>query len=146
MRPTSSSLTFEFGSFGTSLYRLSRGIDEHPVNATHIRKPLSVEDTFAQDLPMLEIPALYAELLKRLERAREHQRLLPKALFLKLRFHDFVTTTVQTPATAGLELAVFYRLRAQRGNAGSVRCGCWGWGSSLKTRRCRSSCIKYNLT
>lgn len=110
-------LEFEFGSFGSSLYRLCRGIDERPVNASRIRKSLSVEDTFAQDLPtleacLLEIPTLYAELLKRLERAREHQHLLPKALFLKLRFHDFVTTTVQTPAT-GLERMVYYRLCAQ---------------------------------
>lgn len=110
-------LEFEFGSFGTSLYRLCRGIDERPVNTSRVRKSLSVEDTFAQDLPtleacLLEIPALYTELLKRLERAREHQRLLPKALFVKLRFHDFVTTTVQIPAI-GLERKLYYQLCAQ---------------------------------
>lgn len=110
-------LEFEFGSFGANLYRLCRGIDERPVNISRIRKSLSVEDTFAQDLPTLEtclqkIPNLYSELLKRLERAREHQRLLPKALFIKLRFHDFVTTTVQTPAI-GLERNLYYQLCTQ---------------------------------
>lgn len=110
-------LEFEFGSFGSSLYYLCRGIDERPVNASRIRKSLSVEDTFAQDLPTLDaclqaIPALYAELLKRLERAREQQRLLPKALFLKLRFHDFVTTTVQTAAT-GPERGIYAQLCVQ---------------------------------
>lgn len=118
-----SELEFEFGSFGASLYRLCRGIDERPVDTSRIRKSLSVEDTFVQDLPtleacLLEIPALYAELLKRLERAREHQRLLPKALFVKLRFHDFVTTTVQMPA-AGLERQAYYKLCAQAWERGA---------------------------
>ncbi len=115
-------LEFEFGSFGTSLYRLCRGIDEHPVNASRVRKSLSVEDTFAEDLPtleacLLEIPDLYTELLKRLERTRTQQRLLPKALFIKLRFHDFVTTTVQTPAT-GLDRKTYYQLCAQAWSRG----------------------------
>jgi DNA polymerase-4 len=110
-------LEFEFGSFGASLYRLCRGIDDRPVDASYIRKSLSVEDTFAQDLPTLdaclqEIPILYAELLKRLERAREQQRLLPKALFVKLRFHDFVTTTVQITANM-LDCGVYTQLCGQ---------------------------------
>ena len=94
-----------FGSFGKSLYQYSRGIDKRPVKNFWIRKSLSVEDTFAEDLPDLnaclsEISAIYKELLVRLERAQKKQRLNPKALFVKLRFSDFETTTIQMSGVA----------------------------------------------
>jgi len=94
------SLQTHFGRFGESLYQYSRGIDHRPVKNYWIRKSLSVEDTFTQDLPDLdaclqEIPKIYNELIIRLERAQKKQRLNPKALFLKLRFNDFETTTIQ---------------------------------------------------
>lgn len=93
-----------FGSFGDSLYKYSQGIDYRQVQTHWVRKSLSVEDTFAQDLPELDaclkvIPVLYQELLQRLARAEQKQRLIPKALFLKLRFDDFETTTIQIPGT-----------------------------------------------
>ncbi len=89
-----------FGRFGEQLYLYSQGIDHRPVSNTHIRKSLSVEDTFSEDLPSLEacllkIPGLYKELTRRLERARKQQRLIPKTLFVKMRFNDFAATTVQ---------------------------------------------------
>ncbi|MEB8430862.1 DNA polymerase IV [Cocleimonas sp. KMM 6892] len=89
-----------FGSFGEQLYKYSQGIDTRPVQTHWVRKSLSVEDTFAQDLPdlescLLELTKIYAELLVRLERAQKKQRLIPKALFVKLRFDDFETTTIQ---------------------------------------------------
>lgn len=97
-------LSQAFGSFGERLYELSRGIDERPVKTSGIRKSLSVEDTFAEDLPSLEacllqVAPLFESLKKRLAIAKQRQRLTPKTLFIKMRFHDFVTTTVQTPAT-----------------------------------------------
>lgn len=94
-----------FGSFGERLYKYSQGIDNRPVQTHWVRKSLSVEDTFAEDLPDLasclcEIDTLYLELLKRLERARQKQRLDAKALVVKLRFNDFETTTVQMLGSA----------------------------------------------
>ena len=67
-----------FGSFGDRLYKYSRGIDNRPVETDWIRKSLSVEDTFAKDLPnlescLLEIDQIYQELLVRLERAKQKQ-------------------------------------------------------------------------
>ena len=93
-------LQYYFGSFGETLYLYSQGIDSRPVQNHWIRKSLSVEDTFAKDLPDLdaclqELPAIYKELLIRLDRARKKQRLITKALFVKLRFDDFETTTIQ---------------------------------------------------
>ena len=93
-----------FGSFGESLYKYSQGIDNRPVETDWIRKSLSVEDTFAQDLPNLEsclqeIDQIYEELLKRLRRAKQKQRLFAKSLVVKLRFDDFETTTIQMAGT-----------------------------------------------
>ena len=93
-----------FGSFGESLYKYSQGIDNRPVQTDWIRKSLSVEDTFAKDLPnlescLLEIDQIYEELLKRLSRAKQNQRLVAKSLVVKLRFDDFETTTIQMAGT-----------------------------------------------
>jgi len=93
-----------FGSFADALYNYSLGIDHRPIQNHWIRKSLSVEDTFAKDLPDLdacleEIPVIYKELLIRLDRARKKQRLNPKALIVKLRFDDFETTTIQMHGT-----------------------------------------------
>ena len=95
-----SGLQQHFGSFGNQLYQYSQGIDHRPVQTNWIRKSLSVEDTFSQDLPdletcLLELATIYEELLRRLKRAKKKQRLIPKALFVKLRFDDFETTTIQ---------------------------------------------------
>ncbi len=99
-----SKLQNHFGSFAESLYRYSQGIDNRPVQNHWIRKSLSVEDTFQTDLPnleacLLELPNLYKELLRRLERASKKQKLIPKALVVKLRFNDFETTTIQISGT-----------------------------------------------
>lgn len=99
-----------FGSFGETLYQYSLGIDHRPVSNHWVRKSLSVEDTFSKDLPDLdaclgEVPRIYQELLKRLERAKKKQRLNPKSLVVKLRFDDFETTTIQMPGVNPDELA-----------------------------------------
>lgn len=93
-----------FGKFGDQLYHLSRGIDNRPVNTNSIRKSLSVEDTFIQDkkdLPacLEEVDKLYKSLLPRLEKSQSKRELPIKALYIKLRFNNFKTTTAQTLAT-----------------------------------------------
>ena len=112
-----------FGSFGKRLYELSRGIDNRPVKTHHIRKSLSVEDTFAKDLPDLasclqKIPKLTKELAQRLQHAKRKQKLSPKTLFIKMRFHDFSTTTLQMTGTQPCVSAYHYLCEEiwQRGN------------------------------
>ena len=91
-------LTEHFGSFGERLFELSRGIDNRPVSTDRIRKSVSVENTFDTDLPdlgssleaMLE---LLPKLELRLKRLDNHYSI--KKQFVKLKFHDFVTTTVE---------------------------------------------------
>ncbi|RVU84270.1 DNA polymerase IV [Leucothrix sargassi] len=103
-RFTKEALCERFGVFGTRLYELARGIDERPVVTHRVPKSLSVEETYATDLPSLEsclaeIPVLYASFLERLARTQKRLNLRPRTLFVKLRFDDFETTTIQMAGT-----------------------------------------------
>ena len=91
-------LTEHFGSFGERLFELSRGIDNRPVSTDRIRKSVSVENTFDTDLPDLDssleaMLGLLPKLELRLQRLDNHYSI--KKQFVKLKFHDFVTTTVE---------------------------------------------------
>ena len=91
-------LVAQFGSFGTGLYRLCRGIDEREVSTDRTRKSLSVENTYVTDLPSLEaclerLPELHEQLLQRLRRVEDEYRISKK--YMKIKFEDFVTTTVE---------------------------------------------------
>ncbi|MBL4659708.1 MAG: DNA polymerase IV [Alcanivoracaceae bacterium] len=97
-------LHHHFGKFGDQLYGLSRGIDNRPVSINSIRKSISVEDTFVHDRVNLsaclaEVERLYDCLLPRLEASQKKQALPIKALYIKLRFNNFKTTTAQTIAS-----------------------------------------------
>lgn len=97
-----------FGVFGTRLYELARGIDERPVSTNRTPKSLSVEETYSEDLPdlarcLLEIPVLFEEFTRRLARTQKRMNLRPRTLFVKLRFDDFETTTIQMAGTIPTE-------------------------------------------
>ncbi len=86
------------GSFGEYLYRLAQGKDDRPVQSRDDRKSLSVEHTYAEDLPDLDsclrqIPALEDRLRQRLQRSqRDH---VIKKAFVKIKFADFTSTTME---------------------------------------------------
>lgn len=87
-----------FGQLGVRLYELSRGIDAREVSAARRRKSLSVEHTFAKDLPQLthclnHLPELLQELTTRLRRL-ENDYLVVK-IFVKMKFSDFTSTTAE---------------------------------------------------
>ena len=93
----------QFGKFGESLYGYARGIDERPVKTKRIRKSLSVEHTFAQNLrcekELLDtLPDLFAELQRRYENIQQKPPGPIKTVFIKLKYHDFRVTTHQMPA------------------------------------------------
>jgi DNA polymerase-4 len=88
-----------FGSRAGSLYELCRGIDNRPVIMDRIRKSLSVESTFGQDLQTLEnclepIAELYERLMKRYEKIKPLYQI--KKPFVKIKFDDFTITTVES--------------------------------------------------
>lgn len=91
-------LAAHFGVMGQRLYELARGIDERPVNPERIRKSISVEETYMQDLPGLEtclaaLPELITRLETRISRAGASSDI--HALFAKVKFNDFQQTTVE---------------------------------------------------
>ncbi|MCE0483744.1 MAG: DNA polymerase IV [Methylacidiphilales bacterium] len=84
------------GKWGQELYHLCRGRDDRPVEPNRIRKSLSNECTFADNLTTLEqcrqeLDQLVIDLEQEL-RAKASDRLIHKA-FVKVKFADFCRTT-----------------------------------------------------
>ncbi len=108
-----------FGSFGDNLYRLCRGQDDRPVQTQRLRKSLSVEETYSQDLTTLadcrkHLPVLLAEFQRRLARLDPRRERPIKSLFVKIKFSDFSQTTIQSPYRGSLTLAHFLLLLERR--------------------------------
>lgn len=101
-------LTQLFGKWGFRLYDLVRGLDDRPVRVSRVRKSLSVERTFNEDLTDVEdfdlkFKEIYKEFILRLEKFKTKN---PKTKILgyslKLKFSDFKQVTrdkagTQTP-------------------------------------------------
>lgn len=95
---TEDALLAQFGVFGTRLYELSWGIDRREVRPERVRKSVSVETTYAQDLDSLadclqQMPSLYAELSRRWQPLASRYRVASK--YVKVRFNNFVSTTAE---------------------------------------------------
>lgn len=95
-------LTQSFGSFGLRLHELSHGRDDRKVKPQRIRKSLSVEHTYDQDLSNYQtcekkLPALTEELRGRLDKLNRTYS-VSKA-FVKVKFNDFTSTTVERIGT-----------------------------------------------
>ncbi|WP_445157847.1 DNA polymerase IV [Halomonas sp. E14] len=104
----------EFGKYGKRLYELARGIDDRPVRIERERKSVSVETTFATDLPDLDhCHRELAPLCERLEaRLARHGNPPIAGTFVKVRFDDFSLTTLD--ARGGWPcLATYAALMAQ---------------------------------
>jgi DNA polymerase IV len=89
-------ITHRFGRWGSELYYLCRGQDDRPVEPNRIRKSLSTECTYRENLTSLEacrteIDALVVELEVEL-RQKASERPIRKA-FVKVKFADFTRTT-----------------------------------------------------
>ena len=87
-----------FGSFGAELYYLCRGIDERPVQPNRIRKSLSNEHTFGENIETLEacevaLNVQHQELLELLKKKAVDRQI--SKIFVKLKFSDFRRTTAE---------------------------------------------------
>jgi DNA polymerase-4 len=109
-----------FGSFGDRLYRFARGIDDREIKTSFERKSISVENTYDTDIDSFlgvvkHLPDLFAKLEKRVH---SHSNLVFKSLFVKLKFNNFTSTTVERRADI-LILEAFVQLikeAFERGN------------------------------
>jgi DNA polymerase-4 len=96
-------LAERFGQMGLRLYNQSRGIDDRPVESDRRRKSLSVENTFTRDLTNVdeclnELPLLGQQLITRLRRVDDDYKVVK--LFVKIKFSDFTTTTIERSANS----------------------------------------------
>lgn len=83
-----------FGKAGRHYYHICRGIDERAVNPNRIRKSLSAENTYAQDLfthaaIWKEVQSILDIAFSRIQRAK----VTPKTITLKIKYNDFEIVT-----------------------------------------------------
>lgn len=102
-----------FGSRAQELYDFSRGVDYRPVITDWERRSLSVEETFDKDLDSLAavkkvLPDLYQEWLRRI--SKEDESINIRGAVVKLKFHDFKTTTHEMSFRGTPTLDVFENL------------------------------------
>ncbi len=102
-----------FGRFGQRLHDFARGIDERAVQSLSERKSLSVEHTFPKDLPsgdacVKQLPILEEKLLARLQRLSRRGAIAGQ--FVKLKCHDFRSTTVDRQHSGPVDRALFGEL------------------------------------
>ena len=85
-----------FGRWGQELYYLCRGLDDRPVEPNRIRKSLSNECTYSENLTSLDacrtaIDALIIDLETELQQKASHRQV--RKAFVKVKFADFTRTT-----------------------------------------------------
>ena len=109
-----------FGNFGEHIHKLAHGIDNRAVVSEWRRKSVSVENTYAEDLPDLaaclqKIPELIIALNERMERLDDYYRI--QNSFLKMKFNDFSQTTVERSYCSPVErdLSILCEEAWQRG-------------------------------
>lgn len=102
----------EFDIIGQRLYELARGIDNRPVNPERIRKSISVEETYLNDLPDVEacLASLF-QLIMRLETRVHRAGTISEihTLFVKLKFLLFILHHL-VPCSCKISVRSFVRI------------------------------------
>ncbi len=116
-------LSRRFGSWGLELHDLCRGIDPREVRPNRIRKSLSSERTFGENVTTLE--ALRPVMRAMLEGLREdldrkHSDRAVRSLVVKLKFADFERTTAER-ARPAVDPEVFDELLEEAWKRGGNR-------------------------
>ena len=93
-----SELSEQFGKLGLRLYEQCRGMDSRCVEPNRVRKSVSVEHTFPEDIQNLSlctdiIKDLFAKLISRIQESAPHRVI--KNQYIKIKFHDFSQTTAE---------------------------------------------------
>jgi DNA polymerase-4 len=118
-------LVARFGRLGRLLHKRCYGIDDRQLTTKWVRKSLSVERTFAEDVANFEsvseiLGKLYEELERRLE---PHDNRTIRNQQIKMKFADFQSTTIER-GSESLTLSLFQELLPQvwqRGHGRSIR-------------------------
>jgi len=86
-------LEASFGRWGVRLFELSRGIDHNPVMPNRVRKQISAEDTFPDDVPLAECESHIRRLAEKVWLASRENVRGAKTVVLKLKTKEFNTLT-----------------------------------------------------
>ena len=116
-----------FGSFGSRLYELSWGRDDRAVVSSRVRKSISVEHTYTNDLlsveqSLNELPALFGQFKQRLEGLSSS--VIINKQFVKFKFSNFQSTTMECQVSGSPRLSIFRQLLSDafpRGAGQAVR-------------------------
>ena len=89
-----------FGSSCTRFYELARGIDHNPVVSNRLRKQISAEDTFPEDIALTECEAHIHRLAEKVWHASQGNARQARTVVLKLKTKEFTSFTRSlTPRT-----------------------------------------------
>jgi DNA polymerase-4 len=82
-----------FGRYGLRLHELARGIDENAVVPDRPTQSISVEDTFEQDVLLVETEPTIRRLAEKLWSASRNESRIARTVVLKLKTSDFKILT-----------------------------------------------------
>jgi DNA polymerase-4 len=88
-----STLEHYFGRYGSRLYELARGVDDNPVVPNRSSKSISAEDTFEEDIPLVETEPLVRRLAEKVWAASRQNARMARTVVLKLKTKQFDTLT-----------------------------------------------------
>jgi DNA polymerase-4 len=104
-----STLEEHFGRYGARLYELARGIDHNPVVSNRVRKQISAEDTFPEDIRLAETEPQIRRLAEKVWNASRNNARGARTIVLKLKTKEFLSftrsLTLVTPVSSYEELA-----------------------------------------
>ena len=83
----------EFGDYAYRLYELARGIDHNPVISNRVRKQVSAEDTFEDDIPLSECVPQIRHLAEKVWKASKENARGATTVVLKLKTKQFQSMT-----------------------------------------------------
>ncbi|MEH6590159.1 MAG: DNA polymerase IV [Halioglobus sp.] len=91
-------LVKRFGKYGKRLSEVARGVDNRPVQTSRVRKSMSVERTFSEDIAELDgllqpLETLLAELAERFKKIAPDY--YPTKRVVKIKYKDFTQTTLE---------------------------------------------------
>jgi DNA polymerase-4 len=86
-------LETRFGRYGLRLFELAQGIDHSPVVPNRVRKSLSAEDTFPEDIPLPEAEPAIRRLAEKVWTATNGNTRMARTIVLKLKTKEFNSLT-----------------------------------------------------
>jgi len=134
-RASVDTLLARFGNWGRTMQERAWGIDDRSVHTRHVRKSLSTERTFAENLKKIEeIDEILDAMASEVARGLEKRRLAASTITIKVRYPDFQTPTrshtLPVPTADAVTIAALARELVRRTDASQRSVRLLGVGAS----------------